>query len=72
MPLSTVNDRRLQNFLKGWYKSDGSHYIELNLYREFDTVNYAMSWVISEYLLNAMKDRVNHHENIPVVLKLLH
>ena len=68
---TAVNDERLKNYLKGYYLND-SHYININLYRRKDSIHYSMNWVISDYLLNAMNERLKSHPSISGVLKLIH
>ncbi len=67
---TAVNDRRLENFMKGWY-GDDRHYITINLYRPNESIEYSMNWVISNYLLNAMNDRLRGHEQIDTVINIL-
>jgi hypothetical protein len=68
---TAVNDERLKNYLKGYYLNE-SHYININLYRRKDSIHYSMNWVISDYLLNAMNERLKSHPSISGVLKLIH
>ena len=68
---TAVNDRRLQNYMKGLY-GNNSHYININLYRPHDPNHYSMNWVISNHLLQAMNERLHKHEGIGAVMQLLH
>ena len=68
---TAVNDRRLQNYIKGLY-GDNSHYININLYKPHDPNHYSMNWVISNHLLKAMSERLHKHEGIGTVMQLLH
>ena len=67
---TSVNDRRLYNYMKSQYGNTG-HYIGINLYRRYEPVDYSMNWVISDYLLKAMDDRLRQHETISTVMQLL-
>jgi len=67
---TAVNDMRLFNYMKRWY-GDDQHYITINLYRHFEEVRYSMNWVISDYLLQAMRSRLQHHENMGKAIDLL-
>jgi Patatin-like phospholipase len=67
---TALNDHRLENYMKDWYGND-SHYININLYRPHETIDYSMNWVISGYLLNAMQQRLQNHEKISTVLRLV-
>jgi predicted acylesterase/phospholipase RssA len=67
---TAVNDMRLYNYMKSWYKNE-EHYITVNLYRHFEKVHYSMNWVISGYLLEAMKQRLGEHENMGRVISLI-
>ena len=60
---TAVNDLRLKGYLAGIYK-DPSHYIPVSLYRDKDSVNFSMNWVISKYIREIMDKRL--HENLPV------
>lgn len=63
---TSVNDLRLQKYIATMYNEEvgGEHYRNLSLYREKDTMNYTMSWVISKYVLNAMDRRLNEHDEL--------
>jgi predicted acylesterase/phospholipase RssA len=67
---TAVNDRRLQNYIKGLY-NDNSHYININLYKSHDPTHYSMNWVISNHLLKAMNERLHGHEGISTIMQLL-
>lgn len=60
---TSVNDLRLKGYVTEFYR-DPAHYIELNLYKEKETVAYSMNWVISDYLLRAMRQRLRNHERL--------
>ena len=68
---TAVNDSRLQNYMKGIYNGDNSHYIDINLYKLHDPNHYSMNWVISNHLLKAMDERLHKHEGLGAVIKLL-
>ena len=67
---TAVNDERLRNYLRGFYRSD-SHYININLYKPKEEIHFSMNWVISDYLLKAMNSRLHSHKGILTVLEML-
>jgi len=64
---TSVNDLRLKGYIRSLYK-DNSHYTELNLYRQKEKINYSMNWVISEYLLQAMNQRLRNHDTLNALI----
>jgi hypothetical protein len=60
---TSVNDLRLKGYMQSIYRNN-DHYIDLNLYRPKDSIDYSMNWVISDHLLKAMNDRLRQHQNL--------
>jgi hypothetical protein len=60
---TSVNDFRLKKYMSSLY-NDSLHYTNLSLYKEKDSMNYTMNWVISNYVLNAMNERLNSYERL--------
>ena len=68
---TSVNDLRLKAYMRGVYK-DNAHYTEVNLYRSKEKINYSMNWVISEYLQNAMDERLRKHDTLNALIGRMH
>lgn len=67
---TSVNDLRLKGYISEFYH-DPTHYIDLNLYREKEPIRYSMNWVISDYLLRAMRHRLRNHERLnPLITRM--
>ncbi|MBI1341703.1 MAG: hypothetical protein GC171_02080 [Terrimonas sp.] len=64
---TSVNDLRLNKYIRGLY-NDNDHYRYLSLYKEKDSMNYTMSWVISRYVLNAMDRRLEEHPGMGMLI----
>lgn len=56
-----VNDFRLKQYMLNLY-NDPTHFTNVSLYRQKDTMNYTMNWVISNYVLNAMNKRLHSYD----------
>jgi hypothetical protein len=56
---TSVNNKRLENFMRRNVGVDTSTFKVFNLYRKNDTTTYPMNWVISDYGLNNMNIRFN-------------
>jgi len=67
---TSVNDLRLKNFLKNLY-NDNRHYNKISLYVKNDSMRYAMNWVISKYVLDAINKRLNTHPEIAAMIARL-
>jgi predicted acylesterase/phospholipase RssA len=65
---TSVNDLRLKSFVTNLY-GDDSHYSKISLYIKNDPMQYAMNWVISKYVLNAIDKRLNTHEGLLKLIK---
>lgn len=63
---TSVNDLRLQKYIASVYNEDigTGHYKRISLYRDKDSMDYTMSWVISKYVLNAMDKRLYDHNKL--------
>ena len=55
---TSVNNKRLENFMRRNVGADTSTFKVFNLYRKNDKTSYPMNWVISEYGLNNMDIRL--------------
>ncbi|MEJ0103009.1 MAG: hypothetical protein WDO19_10815 [Bacteroidota bacterium] len=60
---TSVNDFRLKKYIGSLY-SDSLHFTTLSLYKEKDSMNYTMNWVISNYVLNAMNERLKTYRRL--------
>jgi hypothetical protein len=60
---TSVNDFRLKKYVGSLY-NDSLHYTSLALYKEKDSMNYTMNWVISGYVLNAMNERLKTYRRL--------
>ena len=67
---TSVNDLRLKNFVKNLY-NDNLHYNRISLYVKNDPMRYAMNWVISKYVLDAINKRLETHPEILAMIKRL-
>jgi hypothetical protein len=67
---TSVNDLRLKNFLSNMY-NDNQHYTNISLYLKKDPMNYAMNWVISKYVLDAINKRLYAHVELNALIKQL-
>ncbi len=65
---TSVNDLRLKKYINDLYK-DSTHYRYLSLYKEKDSMNYTMSWVISRYVLDAMNQRLRSSEALKNMIR---
>lgn len=65
---TSVNDLRLKNFLKNLY-GDNIHYTKISLYIKNDPMRYAMNWVISKYVLQAIDKRLQSHPELKAMIK---
>ncbi len=64
---TSVNDLRLKNFVKNLYQ-DNNHYHKLSLYVKNDPMSYAMNWVISKYVLDAIDKRLGSHPELAAMI----
>ena len=61
---TAINDERLKNFMITTY-GDAVHYKIFNLYDDNNkNISYSMNWVISDYLLKAMKESLDYNLEI--------
>jgi hypothetical protein len=67
---TSVNDLRLKNFVGNLY-NDNLHYNRISLYIKNDPMRYAMNWVISKYVLDAINKRLNTHPELLAMIKQL-
>ncbi|MGG9962520.1 hypothetical protein [Ferruginibacter sp. SUN106] len=67
---TSVNDLRLKNYLTNLY-NDNLHYNRISLYIKNDPMSYAMNWVISKYVLDAIDKRLETHPGISAMIKRL-
>ena len=67
---TSVNDLRLKGFLSNLY-NDSRHYNKISLYIKNDPMRYAMNWVISKYVLNAINKRLETHPELRDMIKEL-
>jgi predicted acylesterase/phospholipase RssA len=67
---TSVNDLRLKNFVNSLY-NDKLHYSRISLYIKNDPMSYAMNWVISKYVLDAIDKRLNTHPELSSLIKKL-
>lgn len=67
---TSVNDLRLKGFLSNLY-GDSRHYNKISLYIKNDPMRYAMNWVISKYVLNAINKRLETHPELAGMIKEL-
>ncbi|MGC4103667.1 hypothetical protein [Ferruginibacter sp.] len=65
---TSVNDLRLKNFVKDLY-GDNLHYNRISLYIKNDPMRYAMNWVISQYVLDAINKRLETHPELSAMIK---
>lgn len=63
---TSVNDFRLQKYIASLYKEEigSGHYKHLSLYKKDDKMDYTMSWVISNYVLTAMDNRLYQYDDL--------
>jgi hypothetical protein len=64
---TSVNDLRLKNYLSNFY-DDNMHYNRISLYIKNDSMRYAMNWVISKYVLEAIDKRLNTHQELAALI----
>ncbi len=67
---TSVNDLRLKNLLRNLY-NDNVHYNKISLYVKNDPMRYAMNWVISRYVLEAINKRLNTHPELQAMITRL-
>jgi hypothetical protein len=67
---TSVNDLRLKTFMKNLY-NDNQHYQRISLYVKNDPMRYAMNWVISKYVLDAINTRLNTQPELASMIKSL-
>jgi predicted acylesterase/phospholipase RssA len=67
---TSVNDLRLRNFISNLYP-DGKHYHKISLYVKKDPVNYAMNWVISKHVLQAIDRRLASEAQVTEIIASL-
>ena len=60
---TTVNDNRLMNLMKINFPND-TLYRKINLYDDGKNLNYSMNWVISQKLLNAMRESLDSNMEV--------
>ena len=65
---TSVNDLRLRNFMSNLY-GDNLHFNKISLYVKNDPMRYAMNWVISKYVLNAINKRLETHPELMTLIK---
>ena len=67
---TSVNDLRLKTFVNNLY-NDNLHYSRISLYVKNDAMSYAMNWVISKYVLDAIDKRLETHEELQDIINQL-
>jgi hypothetical protein len=67
---TTVNDNRLRNLMKYHFPND-TLYRKINLYDDGKSLNYSMNWVISQKLLNAMKESLDSNKEVKRIINKL-
>ncbi len=67
---TSVNDLRLKNFVNSLYH-DSRHYHKISLYVKKDPVNYAMNWVISKHVLQAIDKRLATQTEVAEIIGAL-
>ncbi|MBS1511939.1 MAG: hypothetical protein JST86_13915 [Bacteroidetes bacterium] len=60
---TSVNDLRLKSYINSLYP-DNDHFTKISLYVKNDTMRYAMNWVISRYVLNAINKRLDSQQEL--------
>lgn len=67
---TTINDQRLKNFLSGLYGND-EHYINIDLYRINQHIQYSMNWVIPRSLLDSMTSNLQRNTDVNKAYKAM-
>ncbi|MBS1653222.1 MAG: patatin-like phospholipase family protein [Bacteroidetes bacterium] len=58
-----INDLRLKTYLQALYDNN-DHYQRINLYKDTETMEYPMNWVISRHTLDSMQHRLFTHDKL--------